>query len=73
MIMGSSFIDSWIGPTKTVANEELNPNVESLTIYFFFLYFLMATQDIAVDGWLVKFLIVQYLVCEAFLHQLVGR
>ncbi|CAE6967678.1 Slc33a1 [Symbiodinium sp. CCMP2592] len=32
------------------------PNVESLTVLFFLLYFLCATQDIAVDGWALTML-----------------
>ena len=31
-------------------------NVEWLTAFFMFLYFLMATQDIAVDGWALTML-----------------
>jgi len=41
-----------------MGDEEGSPgaNVRTLTIYFFSLYFLMATQDIAVDGWALTML-----------------
>jgi len=32
-------------------------NVKPETAYFFVLYFLMATQDIAVDGWTLTMLV----------------
>lgn len=51
MIVGSVFVSNWIGdnPTNHI-------NVSALTLYFIFLYFLMATQDIAVDGWALTML-----------------
>lgn len=36
--------------------EEGEMNVKGVTIFFFVLYFLMATQDIAVDGWALTML-----------------
>lgn len=35
---------------------QTDPDVQTLTAYFFLLYFLMATQDIAVDGWAITML-----------------
>lgn len=48
MLWGSShdLIDNWLN----------NASVRVLTCYFFILYFLMATQDIAVDGWALTML-----------------
>ncbi|PFH34925.1 putative Acetyl-coenzyme A transporter [Besnoitia besnoiti] len=46
-------IMNWIGDG---ADGQTEPNVESLTLFFGILYFLMATQDIAVDGWALTML-----------------
>ena len=46
MIMASFHIDSWMSSNY----------IGILTAYFTFLYFLMATQDIAVDGWALTML-----------------
>ena len=51
MIIGSYSIDGWMNPS---GNQE--PDVFTLTVYFVVLYFLMATQDIAVDGWALTML-----------------
>lgn len=57
MIFGASFVAEWLGDIS-----DGNPGVESapqiihLTAFFLFLYFLMATQDIAVDGWALTML-----------------
>jgi MFS transporter, PAT family, solute carrier family 33 (acetyl-CoA transportor), member 1 len=58
MITASYSIDAWLGDRDGVADdsEAYGPNVRILTIYFFSLYFLMATQDIAVDGWALTML-----------------
>jgi PAT family acetyl-CoA transporter-like MFS transporter 1 len=64
MILGSSHVSSWIGdydiiPTnenKSMENSHSSIDISSLVYYFFFLYFLMATQDIAVDGWALTML-----------------
>lgn len=48
MLVLSSNIDRWVG-----ANE---PNIGFLTLLFFLLNFLAATQDIAVDGWALTML-----------------
>ena len=51
MIAGGSYVDSWLGE-----GQDEVPQVLPLTMYFFLLYFLMATQDIAVDGWALTML-----------------
>jgi PAT family acetyl-CoA transporter-like MFS transporter 1 len=51
MIAGSQHIDRWISPA-----DGAEPELVPLTCYFFFLYFLMATQDVAVDGWAITML-----------------
>jgi PAT family acetyl-CoA transporter-like MFS transporter 1 len=43
MIVGSSFVRNWL--------IHANTSIYQLTGYFMLLYFMMATQDIAVDGW----------------------
>ena len=45
-IFGSKFVTEWIE----------TQNIKALTGFFIFLYFLMATQDIAVDGWALTML-----------------
>jgi PAT family acetyl-CoA transporter-like MFS transporter 1 len=50
MIMATSRINSMLGDSGSA------PDVRGLTAFFFFLYFLMATQDIAVDGWAIEIL-----------------
>ena len=50
MIFLSYFVD------KLMGDENSAPNVVLLTIMFFFLHFLAATQDIAVDGWALTML-----------------
>jgi PAT family acetyl-CoA transporter-like MFS transporter 1 len=55
MILGSSSVKVWMREEDERANpHELS--IGSLTGYFFTLYFLMATQDIAVDGWALTML-----------------
>lgn len=51
MIGGSLFIGELLGE-----KENQKPHVVYLTIFFFVLYFMMATQDIAVDGWALTML-----------------
>ena len=55
MIAGSSYVSDWIGDTTATS---VNPQVKvsHLAAFFLFLYFLMATQDIAVDGWALTML-----------------
>lgn len=55
MVLGANFVERQLGLgvghslTETI-------NVKGVTAYFFALYFLMATQDIAVDGWALTML-----------------
>ncbi|KAH7649218.1 hypothetical protein FG379_001575 [Cryptosporidium bovis] len=54
MIIGSrSFLPKWLCEGMY---SNLKPNVLSLTFYFSLLYFLMSTQDIAVDAWAINLL-----------------
>lgn len=50
MIVASSGINQMLG------DKSKSSDVRGLTIFFFVLYFLMATQDIAVDGWAITIL-----------------
>ncbi|XP_017766553.1 PREDICTED: acetyl-coenzyme A transporter 1 isoform X2 [Eufriesea mexicana] len=50
MLLLSSHVDHWLG------NETTKPNIEMLTIIFFALNVLAATQDIVVDGWALTML-----------------
>jgi len=54
MIFGSNFMENQLGEGRS--NSKTDLNVKSLTFFFFALYFLMATQDIAVDGWALTML-----------------
>lgn len=63
MITGSYHIQSWLGHSSSSSgdgssnsSDGTTPSVTKLTIFFLFLYFLMATQDIAVDGWALTML-----------------
>lgn len=51
MVGGSWFMSDLLGE-----NEGQKPHVVYLTCFFFVLYFMMATQDIAVDGWAITML-----------------
>lgn len=63
MIVGSDFVENQLGlgsldassPTESFDALQ-SMNVKGVTIFFFVLYFLMATQDIAVDGWALTML-----------------
>ncbi|KAJ1432975.1 acetyl-coenzyme A transporter 1-domain-containing protein [Ochromonadaceae sp. CCMP2298] len=50
MITCADYVGVWIG------EGDATPAVLELTMFFVFLYFLMATQDIAVDGWALTML-----------------
>ncbi|XP_057666812.1 acetyl-coenzyme A transporter 1 [Diorhabda carinulata] len=50
MLLLSSHVNQWLGEDGT------SPNIEVLTLLFFSLNFLAATQDIAVDGWALTML-----------------
>lgn len=54
MVAGSNFVETQLG-ISSVANHA-STNVTAITAFFFALYFLMATQDIAVDGWALTML-----------------
>lgn len=60
MVFGTDLLDEWIGHSTGGGNagdgEQHGPNVGDLTAFFLLLYFLMATQDIAVDGWALTML-----------------
>jgi len=64
MVGGSNFVEQQLGLESSGMAEEgiktaMDPasmNVKGVTIFFFALYFLMATQDIAVDGWALTML-----------------
>jgi PAT family acetyl-CoA transporter-like MFS transporter 1 len=51
ILCGSFHIHDWIG-----RSQKGSPDTSTLTLFFFILYFLMATQDIAVDGWALTLL-----------------
>jgi PAT family acetyl-CoA transporter-like MFS transporter 1 len=59
MILGADFVERQLGLTSasTMApGSAMSMNVKGVTTFFFVLYFLMATQDIAVDGWALTML-----------------
>jgi PAT family acetyl-CoA transporter-like MFS transporter 1 len=51
---GANFVEEQLGLGATAATSDMN--VKGVTTFFFVLYFLMATQDIAVDGWALTML-----------------
>eukprot|EP00934_Nitzschia_sp_Nitz4_P004734 Nitzschia sp. Nitz4//scaffold257_size48314//7844//9733//NITZ4_007085-RA/size48314-processed-gene-0.30-mRNA-1//1//CDS//3329544436//4724//frame0 len=55
MVGGANFVEEQLGlGASTTSTSAMN--VKGVTSYFFLLYFLMATQDIAVDGWALTML-----------------
>jgi MFS transporter, PAT family, solute carrier family 33 (acetyl-CoA transportor), member 1 len=55
MILGANFVERQLGlGVGHTLGESIN--VKGVTAFFFVLYFLMATQDIAVDGWALTML-----------------
>jgi PAT family acetyl-CoA transporter-like MFS transporter 1 len=54
MIVGAMFIDGWLGSNADGSFSQ--PDATTLTVFFLVLYFLMATQDIVVDGWALTML-----------------
>lgn len=54
MTAGSYWVATFLGSTE--GDTVTPPNIYALTAYFLTLYFLMATQDIAVDGWALTML-----------------
>ncbi len=63
MVGGSDFVEKQLGlgnvastAAEGAASAAASMNVQGVTAFFFVLYFLMATQDIAVDGWALTML-----------------
>ena len=57
MLGAAPYVDSWMGNLDSAADGDfVGPQVAVLTTFFLFLYFLMATQDIIVDGWALTIL-----------------
>jgi PAT family acetyl-CoA transporter-like MFS transporter 1 len=56
MVFGSSFVERQLGLGNGIDSVAESFNVKGITVFFFALYFLMATQDIAVDGWALTML-----------------
>lgn len=61
MVGGSDFVEQQLGLGNTDSVGTINDsvatmNIKGVTAFFFALYFLMATQDIAVDGWALTML-----------------
>lgn len=56
MILGSDYVENQLGLGKGNNLEMQQFDVKGVTAFFFVLYFLMATQDIAVDGWALTML-----------------
>ncbi len=54
MVGGANFVERQLGLSADAAATTMN--VRGVTSFFFVLYFLMATQDIAVDGWALTML-----------------
>jgi len=55
MLVGSQFISGILGESED-PDESSDPDITSLTIMFFILTFLTATQDVATDGWALTML-----------------
>jgi PAT family acetyl-CoA transporter-like MFS transporter 1 len=56
MIIVSQYVGSMLGDNPENPKEFSAPDISSLTVTFFFLNFLAATQDVAVDGWALTML-----------------
>lgn len=56
MLLAAPYVDIWMGNENGSGGDVVAPQVTVLTIFFLFLYFLMATQDIIVDGWALTML-----------------
>jgi len=50
LVLSPSYVDDWVGEKDDTVD------IRALTIFFMALYFLMATQDVAVDGWALTML-----------------
>jgi PAT family acetyl-CoA transporter-like MFS transporter 1 len=57
MVFGSDYVEQQLGLSHTFQHSSgTSFDVKGVTAFFFILYFLMATQDIAVDGWALTML-----------------
>jgi PAT family acetyl-CoA transporter-like MFS transporter 1 len=56
MYGGAQFVEDQLGLNSISTSTTSTMNVKGVTTFFFCLYFLMATQDIAVDGWALTML-----------------
>jgi len=56
MFVGSDFVERELGLGDISGSDSGGFDVKGVTAFFFVLYFLMATQDIAVDGWALTML-----------------
>ena len=61
MVAGANFVERQlglenVGVTGESSTLQSSLNVKGVTAFFFVLYFLMATQDVAVDGWALTML-----------------
>jgi MFS transporter, PAT family, solute carrier family 33 (acetyl-CoA transportor), member 1 len=56
MVCGANFVERQLGLGTIGPALPESINVRGVTAFFFVLYFLMATQDIAVDGWALTML-----------------
>lgn len=57
MVGGANFVEQELGlSSSSSTTTSTTLNVRGVTTFFFILYFLMATQDIAVDGWALTML-----------------
>ena len=56
MVGVGPWMNGWIGDGDSDGVATRAPKIYPLAAYFFLLYFLMATQDIAVDGWALTML-----------------
>ena len=56
MLIASQYVDKLLGKEATETESSIPPDVTNLTIMFFFLNLMAATQDVAVDGWALTML-----------------
>mmetsp|Transcript_10340 Transcript_10340/g.19330 ORF Transcript_10340/g.19330 Transcript_10340/m.19330 type:complete len:711 (-) Transcript_10340:37-2169(-) len=63
MVLGSNYVENQLGLADIISGSSSSSSsstgsfdVKGVTAFFFILYFLMATQDIAVDGWALTML-----------------
>lgn len=56
MIIVSQFVQNMLGDNPDNPEAPYAPDITTLTVTFFFLNFLAATQDVAVDGWALTML-----------------